>query len=221
MAEILLSGKRHLALPTLLRGKMVDKKRLRKELLQARKSLSEQEWDNKSQAICEALNQYLDMSSVVSEGGTILSYFYFRSEPSLDPLFNLSVYSWGVPRCVENELSWHFWKPGDALTKGAFGIREPLPSAPICSPEAVDLILVPAVACDSRGYRLGYGGGFYDRLFAQPQWRSIPKIGIIFDLALVSDLPTDAWDVPLDGICTDQRLIINSDQLSKYGRQGE
>ena len=210
MAEISLRGKRHLALPTLLRGKMVDKKRLRKELLQARKSLSEREWENKSRAICEALNQYLDMSPFVSEGRTILSYFHFRYEPNLDPLFNLSVYRWGVPRCVENELGWHFWQPGDALTKGAFGIREPLPSAPICSPETVDLILVPAVACDSHGYRLGYGGGFYDRLFSQPQWRKIPKIGIIFDLALVSDLPIDAWDVPLDGVCTEQELIINS-----------
>jgi 5-formyltetrahydrofolate cyclo-ligase len=195
------------------RWKMIEKKQLRQELLQARKKLSQQEWHSKSQALCEQLRQYLDDSPVVFPGGTILNYFYFRNEPNLDPLFELRDYYWGVPRCVENELSWHFWQPGDPLVKGAFGIREPLPEAPTCSPEAVDLIFVPAVACDSRGYRLGYGGGFYDRLFHQPQWQHIPKIGIIFDVTFVPDLPADSWDIPLDGVCTDEGWRVKPPHL--------
>jgi len=182
---------------------MVEKKQLRQELLKARKSLSEQEWQNKSLALRQCLNQYLETSPLLSKGRTILSYFHFRQEPDLDPLFNLSTYRWGVPRCVGNELSWHFWQAGDPLVKGAFGIREPLASAPVCPPETVDLILVPAVACDRQGYRLGYGGGFYDRLFEQSQWRSIPKVGIVFDFAFISEVPVQGWDIPLDGVCTD------------------
>ncbi len=189
---------------------MRDKQQLRQELLKARKSLPQPEWEAKSRALCQWLNQYLKDSPTLSDGGTILSYLYFRQEPNLDSLFNLSLYRWGVPRCVENHLSWHFWRSGDPFFKGAFGIREPLASAPLCPPEAVDLILVPAVACDRRGYRLGYGGGFYDRLFEQPQWRKIPKVGIIFDFAFVSEVPADPWDIPLDGVCTEQgwRIVL-------------
>lgn len=183
--------------------KMTEKKQLRQELLNRRKTLSEPDWQAKSQTLCQQLRQYFDYSPLVSAGSTILSYFYFRNEPNLDPLFELRDYYWGVPRCVENELSWHFWQPGDPLAKGTFGIREPLAEAPTCYPESVDLILVPAVACDARGYRLGYGGGYYDRLFHQPQWQAIPKIGIIFDVTFVSEVPVDSWDIPLDGVCTD------------------
>jgi 5-formyltetrahydrofolate cyclo-ligase len=180
---------------------MMDKKRLRQELLQARQALSPGEWQARSEALCRHLTQYIEDS--LWEGGTILSYFCFRQEPNVDPLFHLNRYHWGVPRCVEKELSWHFWQPGDALVKGTFGIREPLADAPLCPPESVNLILVPAVACDPRGYRLGYGGGFYDRMFEEPQWREVPKVGIIFDLAFVPEVPVDPWDIPLDGVCTD------------------
>ncbi len=192
---------------------MGNKKQLRQEFIKARKSLPEQEWQDKSRALCQWLNQYLKNSPALGNGGTILTYLHFRQEPNLDPLFNLRDYRWAIPRCVENDLSWHFWQSGDALVKGAFGIREPLASAPICAPDTVDLILVPAVACDRRGYRLGYGGGFYDRLFEQPQWREIPKVGIIFDFAFVSEVPADPWDVPLDGVCTDWgwRVAMNNE----------
>lgn len=182
---------------------MEAKKRLRQTQLKKRKSLSEKEWEEKSQAICQHLTQHITSSSFVSKGKTILSYFHFRNEPNLDPLFTLKDYDWGVPRCVGKELSWHLWQPGDVTVEGVFGIREPHPVSPQCSPENVDLILVPAVACDEQGYRLGYGGGFYDRLFEQPQWQTIRKVGIIFDFAFVSTVPVDSWDVPLNGVCTE------------------
>jgi len=72
----------------------------------------------------------------------------------------------------------------------------------------VDLLLVPAVACDRRGYRLGYGGGFYDRLLSQPEWQQKPAIGIIFDFARLPTLPFDPWDQPLTSICTEIDLFM-------------
>lgn len=182
---------------------MEEKKKLRQELINRRQALSKKEWQEKSLALCEHLRQFLADSTVVSAHRTILSYFYFRQEPNLDPLFNLEQYYWGVPRCVGEELSWHFYQPSDPLKKGKFGIREPKPETPICPAETVDLILVPAVGCDHRGYRLGYGGGFYDRLFEQSPWQDIPKVGIIFDFAFIPEVPVEAWDIPLDGVCTD------------------
>lgn len=190
---------------------MREKKTLREELIKVRQTLSEHQWQEKSLALCEHLRQFLADS--LSSGGTILSYFYFRQEPNLDPLFNLDQYDWGVPRCVGQALSWHFYQPSDPLETGKFGIREPQAEAPLCPVENVDLILVPAVGCDHQGYRLGYGGGFYDRLFEQPQWREIPKVGIIFDFAFVPEVPVEDWDIALDGVCTDWgwRIPIASD----------
>ena len=109
-----------------------------------------------------------------------------------------------MPRCVGKTLIWHSWRAKDPLENGAFGIQEPTQSAPRIDPAKADLILVPAVGCDRRGNRLGYGGGFYDRLLSREDCKEIPTIGIVFDFALVVQLPQDPWDCPLDAVCTEQ-----------------
>jgi 5-formyltetrahydrofolate cyclo-ligase len=102
-------------------------------------------------------------------------------------------------------LSWHQWSPRAeiALTAGAYGIMEPSADAPVLAAGQVDLILVPSVACDQQGYRLGYGGGYYDRLLSLPEWANQTTIGIVFEAARVVNLPIDPWDRPLKNICTE------------------
>ncbi|MDY6938874.1 MAG: 5-formyltetrahydrofolate cyclo-ligase [Cyanobacteriota bacterium] len=181
-----------------------DKTKLRKSLLQQRQSLTPQEWRQKSDRLCT----HLQSSPHFSTAKTILAYFSFRQEPDLGPL---SIHShrsqnWGFPRCVGKHLVWHFWQPGDRLEKGAYGISEPHPDAPPVDPEAVDLILVPAVACDRLGYRLGYGGGYYDRLLDAPEWSSKSTIGIVFEFANLPQLPIEPWDKPLQAVCTESGI---------------
>jgi 5-formyltetrahydrofolate cyclo-ligase len=77
----------------------------------------------------------------------------------------------------------------------------------VLTPDRVDLMLVPAVALDRQGYRLGYGGGYYDRLRANPLWGNIPTIGIAFDFAYIEALPIDPWDLQLDAVCTELGYI--------------
>lgn len=180
----------------------LTKTELRKSLLKTRKSLSPQAWREKSDRICS----HLQASSLFTEAKTILAYFSCRQEPDLSPLFTTPK-KWGFPRCVGKDLSWHIWKPGDSLHTGAYGILEPLPDAPKIDQSEVDLILVPAVGCDLRGYRLGYGGGYYDRMLSKTEWESKVAIGIIFEFALIAQLPVDSWDQPLHGICTENGLI--------------
>ena len=79
-------------------------------------------------------------------------------------------------------------------------------NAPLLQSSKVDLILVPAVACNFNGYRLGYGGGFYDRMLSQEEWTSKPTIGIVFEFAYLQDLPIDSWDKPLDFVCTENGI---------------
>lgn len=176
----------------------LTKTELRKSLLNTRKSLSAQEWREKSDRLCN----HLQNSPLFTQAKTILAYFSCRQEPDLSPLFTTPK-KWGFPRCVGSYLSWHVWQPGDALHTGAYGILEPLPDAPKIDPSEVDLILVPAVGCDLRGYRLGYGGGYYDRMLSKAEWKSKIAIGIIFEFAFLTQLPVDSWDQTLHGICTE------------------
>jgi 5-formyltetrahydrofolate cyclo-ligase len=181
----------------------LTKTELRKLLLTTRKSLSPEAWKEKSDRLCS----HLQTSSLFTEAKTILAYFSFRQEPDLIPLFTTPK-KWGFPRCVGKELSWHIWQPGDTLHRGAYGILEPPLDAPKIEPSEVDLIVVPAVGCDFRGYRLGYGGGFYDRMLSQAEWESKITIGIIFEFALLAAVPVESWDKPLHGICTESGLEI-------------
>ncbi|MGJ3248750.1 MAG: 5-formyltetrahydrofolate cyclo-ligase [Elainellaceae cyanobacterium] len=177
-----------------------NKVNLRRSLLNTRKSMPPEVWRDNSDRLCDRLQQV----PLFTQATTILSFLSFRQEPDLSPLYTLPK-RWGFPRCVETSLVWHQGSPSSPMEfqTGAYGIREPHPDLPLIDPDAVDLILVPAIACDLRGYRLGYGGGFYDRMLSQPAWSAKLALGIVFDFARVPLLPNDPWDCPLHGICTE------------------
>ena len=107
-----------------------------------------------------------------------------------------------------------WFKPLESDTRLAlnrFGIPEPDAAARLRSPLlALDLVLVPLVAFDAGGLRLGMGGGFYDRTFAARRHRSHLErhrlIGVAYELQRVEDLPSAPWDVPLDGVVTENGL---------------
>ncbi|MEA5472131.1 5-formyltetrahydrofolate cyclo-ligase [Spirulina sp. 06S082] len=180
------------------------KKNLRRQLLQQRQALTPESWREKSDRLCSLLQ---DIPLFV-KATTVLVYSSFRQEPDLSPLWQNKQKQWGLPRCVGKSLLWHIWQPENELEKGAYGIFEPAANLPILEAKVVDLILVPAVACDRAGYRLGYGGGFYDRMLALPEWQDKPAIGIVFQSSLLTQLPVDAWDRRLDGVCTEAELFL-------------
>lgn len=179
------------------------KAKLRRQLLKQRRSLPARVWQTQSEQLCDRLQEL----SIFARASTILAYWSCRQEPDLSPLLHRSDKVWGLPRCVDKSLCWHRWQPGESLERGSYDIFEPRADSPPLQAESVDLILVPAVACDRAGYRLGYGGGFYDRLLSLPQWSSIPTLGIIFEFALLESLPIEQWDIPLNGICTEEQII--------------
>ena len=172
---------------------------LRHQFIQQRRDLPLHLWRESSDRICTHLQNCPQFTTAK----TILAYQSHQQEPDLTYLFDNCDKIWGLPRCLEKDLIWHRWQPSEALLNGAYGILEPLPDSPILEPSDIDLMLVPAVAIDRRGYRLGYGGGYYDRLRADPQWQQIPTIGIIFDFARMDELSIDPWDLKIDAICTE------------------
>jgi 5-formyltetrahydrofolate cyclo-ligase len=91
------------------------------------------------------------------------------------------------------------------LVPGYRGIREPRERAPVARAD-IDVAVVPGVAFDQAGNRLGHGGGFYDRyLFELP--RRVPRIGVCFDLQVVKDVPASEHDEPVDYVVTERRTI--------------
>jgi 5-formyltetrahydrofolate cyclo-ligase len=91
---------------------------------------------------------------------------------------------------------------------GYRGIPEPLPDLPRVDIAAVDWVLVPGVAFDLRGRRLGYGGGYYDRLLALFD-AAVPRIAGAFDLQVVAEVPAAPHDLVVDAIATQSRLLTS------------
>ncbi len=97
-------------------------------------------------------------------------------------------------------LTFRAWAPGDAMDSGVWGIAEPRLSAPLVDP---DVLLVPLLAVDRSGWRLGYGGGFYDRTLARLRaLKPIVAIGLAYDEQVIDAIPHLDYDEPLDWVLT-------------------
>jgi 5-formyltetrahydrofolate cyclo-ligase len=95
-------------------------------------------------------------------------------------------------------LLFRAWAPGDAMGTAHWGIAEPLPDQPEVYP---DVVLVPLLAFDAHGYRLGYGGGFYDRTLARLRGRKpVIAVGIGYDELKIDAVPHLDYDQPLDWV---------------------
>ena len=105
-----------------------------------------------------------------------------------------------VVRCEGGvgRLTYGAWHPADPLLADGCGIPAPMAAAPLEAHELA-LLLVPALAMDQRGIRLGSGGGWYDRLRADPAWRQLPALAVLPAACLAPSLPADPWDVPFTG----------------------
>jgi 5-formyltetrahydrofolate cyclo-ligase len=100
-------------------------------------------------------------------------------------------------------LLFRAWRPGDPLEAGVFGTLQPSAKRETLEPDA---LIVPLLACDDEGWRLGYGGGFYDRtLTGLRAQRAVTAVGVGFDAQLVREVPHGPSDQRLDWLLTDRR----------------
>ena len=140
----------------------------------------------------------------------VAGYLPIRGE--LDPVpAMLALSGLGYPLCVPeieapgHPLRFRAWQPGAATEPGRYGVEVPIGAA-LVEP---DVLLVPLLAFDPRGHRLGYGGGFYDAML--PDF-SPPAVAVVvaFDFQLVAELPAEPHDLPCAFVVTDTRMLVAS-----------
>lgn len=122
------------------------------------------------------------------------------TRPLFEALAALGVVT-ALPRVVAKgaPLAFHRFRPGDALLEAGMRVFEPAATAPAVCPT---IVVVPLVAFDAQGFRLGYGGGFYDRTLGA-LGPDVVAIGLAFELQRARALPHEATDVPLSTIVTE------------------
>ena len=142
---------------------------------------------------------------------TILTYHPLTSEADLLPLLlKESSKDWIFPRIDGESLTLHRWTQEAIWRTGPFGILEPDPEqCHTVSLETIDLVLIPALAFDRNGNRLGRGKGFYDRLLASSGYRAL-KIGITTERFLLPQIPTETHDISMDLVVTESGIYFPS-----------
>lgn len=118
-----------------------------------------------------------------------------------------------LPTVTNNAMRFHRFKKGDTLYPNKFGILEPCATAIPIDETELDLVVLPLVGFDTKGRRLGMGGGYYDRCFAfcKNSTSSKPKlVGVAHACQQVDTLPKDAWDIPMHAIITDRAVLTIS-----------
>lgn len=176
------------------------KRALRREALARRSALTAP-----ADATARLLANLTD-AGLVPDGAPVSGFWSIGDEIDVRPaLLALRTrgHEIGLPVVVRRAqpLVFRAWRDGDQMAAGPFGIREPLPSAPEISPV---VLLVPLLAFDREGYRLGYGGGFYDRTLAALRERGeIVAVGTAWAGQEVAHVPRDRYDQRLDWILTE------------------
>lgn len=193
---------------------------VRRRLKLQRRHLSPAERAARAQRIAASLRR----ARILKPGNRVALYSPMSGEVPLD-----AIVEWArelrcelyLPRIVnfrERRMRFVRWNEQTVLRRHRFGMVEPV-TGPTIGTRALDVVLMPAVGVDSRGVRLGMGAGFYDRSFAhrlRTQWRRPRLIAVVYDFQRVAELPSHAFDVPLDAVVSEADLQRFSTQ--KHGR---
>lgn len=184
---------------------------IRKQVLEIRNKLSDDEVYQLSEAIFNNLKE----NSFFNNSTHVMIYLDFKHEVKTDFIINYcllndkKVY---IPICIPetHEICISRITSLKELHSGHYGIREPLPEyIRLSDSSLVDLVLVPGVAFDSSGNRIGFGAGYYDRFMKRLQPGAV-KAALAYSFQVIDLVPSDEYDIPADYIITEKNTIFCS-----------
>lgn len=185
------------------------KKEIRKKILEIKDTLTPEIVKDKSTNIFHQLNK----TEFYTKASNVMIYVSFGSEvmtrPIIDDMLNngkrvfIPVTVPKTKALIVSELKNY----DDDLVVGHFGVLEPKEDTlrPV-EPNILDLVIVPGVAFDRRGYRIGYGGGYYDRFLPRLPDKAT-TVSLAFDMQLIDHIPTSQYDIPVEYIITEKQFI--------------
>lgn len=188
----------------------MDKKKLERKILREKyKGLSRSYKDLASAEIARAIFSM----RWYEEAKTIFCYMSMESEVNTEKIIEDAIASGKkicIPKCLGNGIMesrlYRDKNETYPLEIGTYGIREPGEKSPIVEAEEIDLAIIPCLACDKYGNRLGHGGGYYDRFFSKENKLKAQKVCICFSQIMADYIYTDKHDVRMNAVVTEENI---------------
>lgn len=178
----------------------VTKSYLREQFRARRHALSKTERDTHALQLLAAFLTEEKLHVLSPAAGYVATHHEADPAPIIEHMFSKKI-KIGLPKTTdEKELIFCQWKKGDVLHEGKFGIPEPGYTGQLIP----KLTLVPLVAYDAEGFRLGYGGGYYDRTLSKPAYQQSILLGVAYAFQRTESLPRETHDVRLHGVITEK-----------------
>jgi len=190
-----------------------QKKQIRKQCRLARQALPESLKNHASRQICNWIANLHEFQ----RANVVLTYMPIKAEVDLRPLLaSHSHIIWVLPRILpepEHSMLFHIYDP-NFLVYHPFGMAEPSKNLPIIAPGEIQMALVPGLAYDRQGWRLGYGGGYYDRFL---QGFTGLSLGVVYEALFLEDVPRGNYDIPVHGVVTEAGVYRISSKFPASG----
>lgn len=171
----------------------MDKKTLRKQIREQKRAMTPQQIEEASKILCQKL---LD-SEWYRNAQTVYGYLPYNQEVRTVPLLEQALADGkkvAVPKVYGDDMKFIYLSDLTKVACGYAGIPEPVADGPVAD-DPTALVLMPGLAFDREGHRIGYGGGFYDRFLAsEPEH---PTVALCYAFQMVSQLPTEEFDIPV------------------------
>lgn len=174
----------------------MDKKTLRAEIRAKKRAMTAQEIEEKSAALAKAFYETAEYKNAK----TIYGYLPYNQEVRTTQMLAHAMADGkqvAVPKVYGDEMKFILLSDLSQVAKGYAGIPEPIADGPVAA-DPTALVLMPGLAFDPEGHRLGYGGGFYDKfLAAEPDH---PTLALCYDFQMLPHLDTESYDIPVDRV---------------------
>ena len=174
----------------------MDRQALRKEIRDKKRAMTEAEIVAASQRLAELFVA----SEAYRQAKTIYGYLPYNQEVRTVPMLQQALADGkrvAVPKCYGDEMRFIYLEDLSQVEKGYCGIPEPIADEPLADDKTA-LVLMPGLAFDPQGHRMGYGGGFYDKFLEKEP--NHPTIALCYGFQMLEHLETEAHDIPVDTV---------------------